>query len=235
MITTKLRHWKATETAVEESRPPMNRDDVRETFVHTRDSARSHCLRLSPAPELMSVRHLIRVLEVLESRRQEPDQRPASAQVVDPTDQTEPVEPASQEVGSQVPAPRKENFQNDRRVFPRREGSCQVSVCRLNEASPGATQAIAWSLHSNALRGPIVDVSLNGIAFELDTPLNVDEALHLQLTNRSFDSRLELRARVLRCSQIGDRRWKIVGRFANNLTLEQVQLFGRTPAVGNLI
>ncbi len=124
----------------------------------------------------------------------------------------------------------------ERRAFPRRDSGCVVAVGRLGkreqQTRPGITvvnqQTSSWQLHATHLRGELINISMNGIAFQLTEPLPHEERLVLRLAKPGFDCHIDARATVLRCMQQDRRSWQIVCQFEKNLTFQQTQTFGRS-------
>ena len=119
------------------------------------------------------------------------------------------------------------NRNTERRAFPRRESGCDVSVCLRHEKGLLTQQQMAWRLHSSTRKGSLVDVSMNGVAFLLNEPIEKDEELLLRLTNRQFAKNVDTHAHVLRALSDGDGQWRIICQFQKNLTFEQVHDLGR--------
>ena len=131
--------------------------------------------------------------------------------------------------------PKPSSQPSDRRAFPRRDSSCVVSVCRSEvEFEPTdfvnaqlELQRCGWQLHASELKGPLADLSMNGVAFVLHEEFEDGECLLIRLKNRQLDKQLDAVARVIRCIPQDDREWKIVCRLLNNLSLEQVHEFSK--------
>lgn len=120
-----------------------------------------------------------------------------------------------------------DSTESDRRAYPRRDSGCSVSVARSAENGATNPQMAAWQLHSSQLKGALLDISMNGVAFLIPEPLAEDEDLFLRLSNRSFDKQIDTSARVVRIFPDADEQWKIVCKFHKRLSFEQVHDFGR--------
>ena len=116
---------------------------------------------------------------------------------------------------------------SDRRTYPRRESVCIVSVRRDSTDASLSQHRADWMLHSSRLKGKLLNISMNGVAFVLNESMQRDEGLLLRLTNRRFDKSIDATATILRCSRYGTGEWKIVCRFRKTLTFEQIRLFGQ--------
>jgi len=88
-------------------------------------------------------------------------------------------------------------------------------------------QQAEWLLHATSLQGFLLDVSMNGLAFRLDQPLESASRVLLRLTSRMTDLSVDAPVTVVQSMREESGQWKIVGRFDRNLTLEQVHKFGR--------
>lgn len=124
---------------------------------------------------------------------------------------------------------RSEQSGTDRRLYPRRDSDGSVTVCRrptlnrLAQASP----EMPWKLHSSALKGALIDVSMTGMALSLAEPLAPDTPILLQVSSRHLDEPLDVAAKVLRCTPFEQGGWRVVCQLDSRLTFEQVHLLGR--------
>lgn len=136
---------------------------------------------------------------------------------------------------------------SDRRAFPRRDSSCIVSVCRSevqfepadsvnvkpkvhNDHAARAQlelQKRVWQLHSSPLNGPLVDLSMNGVAFLLHEEFEGGVCLLIRLKNRQLHKHIDAVARVVRSIPQDDGQWRIVCSLLKNLSLEQVHEFSK--------
>ncbi|MGH7201228.1 MAG: PilZ domain-containing protein [Planctomycetaceae bacterium] len=121
-----------------------------------------------------------------------------------------------------VPAP----TAADRRVFPRRESGCVVVAHRLGPGGTVTEQDRDWLLHASALKGRLMDVSMNGAAFLLPQPVVQEERLLLRITNPRLGQSVDAAAHVLRTTE-EEGATRVVCRFETNLTFEQIRQIGR--------
>jgi hypothetical protein len=105
---------------------------------------------------------------------------------------------------------------SERREFPRRDSGCVVSVCRTQDNEPVGPQELDLRLNAGRLKGPLVDLSMNGVAFVLPERLADDELIHLRLTNRRIEKQTD-----------EEGGWKAICRLEHNLPLEDVHEFTR--------
>lgn len=122
-----------------------------------------------------------------------------------------------------------------RRAYPRRDSGCDVRVHCLVMDAVVSSQQVDWLLHATPLRASLLDLSMNGLAFLLDRPLELSSRVLLRLTSRMTDRSIDTSATILRSTADDDSRWKIVGRFDHNLTLEQTHEFGRHLAAATIV
>lgn len=115
----------------------------------------------------------------------------------------------------------------ERRHFPRRQSQSAVSVRCPAGPRTGNSQQTEWLLHSSRLKGQIVDVGMQGVAFYLSEPIEIGSTITLRLSNSRLDTSFDVLARVMRVSSDGPEGWKIVCRFVKQLSLEQVHALGR--------
>jgi hypothetical protein len=116
---------------------------------------------------------------------------------------------------------------SERREFPRRDSGCVVSVCRTQDNEPVAPQELDLRLNAGRLKGPLVDLSMNGVAFVLPERLADDELIHLRLTNHRIEKQTDASATVLKTVADDEGGWKAICRLEHNLPLEDVHEFTR--------
>jgi hypothetical protein len=115
----------------------------------------------------------------------------------------------------------------ERRVHPRRDSDCQVSVCRKPASVTLTSQNAAWHLHASQLKGRLVDVSMSGMALQLPEAIEPETEILLRVSNRNFAQNVDAAGKVLRCSRSESGRWNVVCRLTRNLTFEQVTCLGK--------
>lgn len=125
-----------------------------------------------------------------------------------------------------VPQPVPQKSGSDRREFPRRESVCTVAVFRI-DSEPISNTEHDWKLHSTTLRGPLTDVSMNGIALKLACELTEMESVLLRIHLPQSGRHIDRKAKVLRSVRHPDGHWRIVCRFDDKLTYEEVSAAGR--------
>ena len=92
--------------------------------------------------------------------------------------------------------------EDDRRALPRRLGDCQLVAHPLDgEYPPRNTE---WMLHAAQWTGPLVNISLSAVAFQLDRSVAIGTTLLLRITNPQLGSCVESLGRVERVSTIRD-------------------------------
>lgn len=136
------------------------------------------------------------------------------------TSRTAPV-PTSQRLPGLISAGR------DRRAFPRRESGCQVAVCIQSSDNNLTSQQVDWQLHAGRMVGRLVDVSMNGLAFQLDRALDAETKVYLRISNRHLQQTLDTSGAVVRSKPTDDGQWTIVCRLEKNLTFEQIHTIGK--------
>lgn len=113
----------------------------------------------------------------------------------------------------------------ERRRFPRHRSPCVIRVVRHLEQIPPARQ-LEWTIHATRVKGHVLDVSMNGIAFTVPTELCESETIWLRIENRRQDIALDRPARVLRVIPAGEGLWKVTCRFQRPLAMNEVQTIG---------
>lgn len=83
-----------------------------------------------------------------------------------------------------------------------------------------------WQMRATRLRGALLDICMNAVAFQLSEPLDPAETLNLRIHNQRSDQSIDTTARVLRSVPSGDGQWKVVCRIPQNLSVEQLHHFG---------
>lgn len=136
-----------------------------------------------------------------------------------------PPQPVSIREPKRTPRAAKPMTAEDRRAFPRRDSSCRVWITRAASLAP--QQNAQWLMHTSRLRGEMLDLSMNGISFLLSENLDAEEMLFVRLENPHFSSQIDTVARVIRTSEVGDGRWKVVCRFLKNLSFDEAYEFAR--------
>ncbi len=143
------------------------------------------------------------------------------------SDQTDEGRP---EIGPNASMPVDDSTQSksasDRRVFPRRNSGCVVSVRPVSSDEVVDSQQMAWMLHSCQLKGELCDISMSGAAVVLPQPVAQQSAVLMRLRNPRFDRQIDVAATVVRCFEDSDGHWKITCQFKHKLSLEQIQSFG---------
>jgi hypothetical protein len=134
-------------------------------------------------------------------------------------------EPASAAADAACPSARSRGASRERRAFPRRDSECTVLVHRIAPGTSLDPLNIDWLIHSSKLKGNLVDISMNGVAFQLPEPVDMDERLWLRLVHR-MRGFVDAPGTVIRISPRGDGQWKVVCRLDDNLTFEQVHTLG---------
>jgi len=116
---------------------------------------------------------------------------------------------------------------NDRRQFPRHRSSYVVSV-RPDGGS--ATTDLLQSQSTAAIRGEMIDLSLNGIAFKLLKPLQPDSQITVNLRNPVNGCNLRMSGLVIRCLPGDGQEWKVVCCFEHHLSVEQLAQFTKSAS-----
>lgn len=115
---------------------------------------------------------------------------------------------------------------SDRRAYPRHDSGSVVWVYRCDPSEFPNRPRAEWLLHAARLKGRLIDVSMNGVAFLVPEPLDAESHLLLRLANPRLDRHIDIEADVLRVIA-GQHGWKIVCRLRRHLSLEQVVQLGR--------
>ncbi len=177
-----------------------------------------------------SLTSALRKIQRLPMRSASCDRSSRPAPLVRPESSPQPSLPARTERAANPTTPASQpaaaTSGRDRRAFPRRPSECGVAVFRLSERGHVGAQH-DWLLHGTKVRGELLDVSMNGVAFLIGRPVERGETLLLRLHNRRTNYVADCRADVLRALPTDDKRWKVVCRFARHLTFEQVCALGR--------
>lgn len=149
-----------------------------------------------------------------------------------------PAVPTTDEEPSGRKSERLSRKETDRRAFPRRDSGCVVSVCHRKGDSPINQQRMAWMLHASRTKGTLVDISMNGVAFLMETadePIEPDDRVLLRITNRRFDRHVDTTGRVVRASADETGGWRVVCRFDKQLAFDEVSTLGRHLFQSNLV
>jgi len=115
----------------------------------------------------------------------------------------------------------------DRRGFPRRESDSVVSLYFLKPDEWVNEQKRDWLLHSTKTKGQLIDLSMSGIAFELDCKIAAERRVLLRLTNQTLQQKLDTDAIVIRSEPTTENRWQIFCRFEKHLSLEEIHSFSK--------
>ena len=118
-------------------------------------------------------------------------------------------------------------LQQDRRAFPRYDSQCLVSVVPVTDDRVVSVAERDWRLHSSQLKGPLIDISMNGIAFVSSHSLEEGQHVLLRLSNPRLDKYVDTTAEVLHASQEATGGWKTICQFRRKLTWEQVHALGK--------
>ena len=84
-----------------------------------------------------------------------------------------------------------------------------------------------WQLHAGRIDGSLIDISLNGVAFVLHTPVEIGEQLLVRMTSRTFGCSVDQSAKVIRTKTLEPGQWEVICQFNHNLPVEQVRILGR--------
>jgi len=134
-----------------------------------------------------------------------------------------------------TPGPADLPSNRDRRAFPRRDSGCDVRVHCLVMSTVVSSQQLEWLLHATPLQGSLLDLSMNGLAFLINRPLEPSQRVLLRVSSRTTDLSVDTSATVVRCTREDSGAWKVVGRFDQNLTLEQAHELGRYLATATIV
>lgn len=129
----------------------------------------------------------------------------------------------------------REARRTERRAFPRRDSGCVIYVHRWGGNSRPNRYEAEWLLHASRLKGELIDISMNGVAFVLSEQVEMEERLLLRMANHSLDTSVDASATVVRTVWDGESRFKVVCRFDRNLSFEQVHALGQHLAESRLI
>jgi len=123
-------------------------------------------------------------------------------------------------------------WQADRRSFPRRDSGSEVALIKRSPEVMADEQQQQWDFFSTKIRGPLLDISMNGISFLVEEHIEVSETVYLRLSNPKFDTTLDVKAHVIRSAKVDGNRWKVVCQFYQNLAFEDITKFARnmTPS-----
>jgi len=125
--------------------------------------------------------------------------------------------------------------EDDRRAHPRHRGICLVTVVPVEEDRAVKAEERFWMLHSGQLRGHMIDVSLSGLAFIGDSPIEAEASIFIRMSNYRLGTNLDTSGRVLRCSATEDDRYRIVCTFDYNLSEDQVTTLSKQIFDGQLV
>jgi len=115
----------------------------------------------------------------------------------------------------------------DRRAFPRHESPSTVTVVLCGQQRSVSLSERDWLLRSSRLKGPLLDISMNGVAFILSEPIADDENLLLRVSNPHWNRQVETSAHVVRTAPVNDSQWKVFCQFYQKLKLEQIHDVGK--------
>ena len=120
-----------------------------------------------------------------------------------------------------------QQWKSDRRFYPRRDSESEVALIKSSSNSLADEQQQEWNLFSTKIRGPLLDISMNGVSFLINEQVEVSETVYLRLSNSKFDSLLDVKAHVIRAAKIDGNRRKVVCQFHQNLDFEEITKFAR--------
>lgn len=118
----------------------------------------------------------------------------------------------------------------ERRRFPRRSGRCLVAVL----PATGVADVIPnreWAFRATPLRGPMLDISIGGVAFALGEPIEPGRLLDVELRNSQRLVAVVRRVSVVAHQPHGENRWKILCRFLQSLSFDEVSRLSLEPTV----
>ena len=116
----------------------------------------------------------------------------------------------------------------------RRDSGCVVSVCLKTADEFLGPQEVDLRLNAGRVQGPLVDLSMNGIAMVLPERLADGDTLHLRLVNRRIDRTVDATATVLKTVADGAE-WETICRLDQKLALEDVHEFTRLIGAAELV
>ncbi len=114
----------------------------------------------------------------------------------------------------------------DRRRFLRRYSTHLVRVLPAQDVS-FTPQELDWALHHSPFRGQMKNISMNGVAFSLNTPLDLSAGVWLRLECRARDFAVIRSAHVTRVVPVSETEWIITCRFDRCVPYADVAQLGQ--------
>jgi hypothetical protein len=120
---------------------------------------------------------------------------------------------------------------DDRRDYPRRWARGPVTITRLPHPAIETEEALTAVLTEHGVSGELLDLSRNGLACLLLNSLARGERIGVRLTHSEHQIPLDLFARAIRSTEIGDGRWKLVAQFQHPLSFDNAYELCEHPPV----
>ena len=117
-------------------------------------------------------------------------------------------------------SPDKTNFPYERREIPRKSGCGIVEVLRCECADHTDADSADWRLHDSKLRGLLLDLNKNGVAFILPEQLETNETVHLRIYNPRTERHSLISARCVQSTPMQLNNHRISCEFTSKMTLE---------------
>ena len=114
----------------------------------------------------------------------------------------------------------------DRRRFLRRHSTHLVRVLPYRDI-PISPEDLEWALHESPLRGQMLDISMNGVAFLLKQPLAVSARVWLKLESRTRDFAVVRSGRIIRVVSASDTASTVTCRFDHCVPYADVVLLSQ--------
>jgi hypothetical protein len=86
-----------------------------------------------------------------------------------------------------------------------------------------------WAFRASQLRGTMLDVSIGGVAFALKVPIDAGTVLDLEMRHPQRMVSIVRRIQVIEHLSLCEDQWKILCRFIEPLSLDEVSRLSLVP------
>ncbi len=148
---------------------------------------------------------------------------PVATDIAEQADETAPAVATTHKLRTPVAA---SPAGEDRRRFLRRFSTHLVRVLPVQDVS-FTPQELDWALHHSPLRGQMKNISMNGVAFLLNKPLEISASVWLRLECRARDFAVIRSAHVTRAVPVSETEWIITCRFDRCVPYPDVTQLGQ--------
>src|SRR5205085_1704620 len=98
---------------------------------------------------------------------------------------------------------------SDRRMFPRRQSECSVTLVFRRETQRLTPREIDWLLQTGSLRGRLLDISQTGLCLLWNEQIPDNAEVVLRISNPQLNRHVDATARVINSKPGGHGRFSI--------------------------